>query len=235
MIVLQASIGALNDVVDAVDDATGKPSKPIPGGAVDRRLAVAVAVLGLVAGLALASPSGPLAVALAIIGVACGYAYDLWLKRTVLSWLPLAVALPIVPAFAWTGVGTPLPAAFPLLVPLALAAGGALALSNAIAGLQADRATGLSTVVGRLGRERAWAIHGALLLAVTGGATATVAGLGGRGPWLAGVVASSALILGAALVARRARSRRLELAWELEAVGVAGLGVVFLAALAAAG
>jgi 4-hydroxybenzoate polyprenyltransferase len=218
-----------------------------------------VTVAGLVAGLALSWPSGPVVTAIALAGAACGYAYDLRLKRTALSWLPLAIALPLLPAYAWLGasatasapLGLGLPPGAVILVPLAVVAGAALAVSNALVDLEADRVAGLSTIVARLGRQRSWWLHAALLgvavLVAAGAWWGTEAG----GDWseatdLAGAiafVAGAALVaLGAWLLWRRPRvggageaglaARLVRLAWEIEALGVGLLGFGWLAAMA---
>ncbi|MCC7364946.1 MAG: UbiA family prenyltransferase [Dehalococcoidia bacterium] len=101
MLYFQFAIGAANDVVDAREDAAAKPWKPIPAGAVSRRLAIGVAAGFAAVGLAVTGglPAGAWYVGLA--GLACGLLYDVRFKRTALSWLPLAVALPLVPAWVY--------------------------------------------------------------------------------------------------------------------------------------
>ena len=68
MLCLQASIGALNDLVDAPLDAGQKPGKPLPRGLVSARSAVLVTIVAGVAGLALSWPSGPATLAVATAG-----------------------------------------------------------------------------------------------------------------------------------------------------------------------
>ena len=82
MLALQASIGALNDLVDAPIDAAEKPAKPIPAGLMSRGAARGVAATGLVAGILLSVPSGAATVCVAVAGVGLGYLYDLRLSRT---------------------------------------------------------------------------------------------------------------------------------------------------------
>ena len=258
MLAIQLSIGALNDLNDAAADARSKPGKPIPAGLAARRDARLLTVVGFVAGLALSWPSGPVVMAIAVAGAACGYVYDLRLKPTALSWLPLAIALPLLPAFAWMGasasadapLGHGLPAAAAILVPLAILAGGALAISNALIDLEVDRVAGLATVVARLGRERSWRLHAALLAAVVIFAAGAwwVTPVSAAGSDAAGLVGGIAFVAGAALMAlgvgltwRRTRPRgaaaifpvnRLTgLAWEIEALGVGVLGLGWIAAI----
>ena len=259
MLAIQLSIGAFNDLNDADADARSKPGKPIPAGATGPGDARLITVAGLVIGLALSWPSGPIVTATALAGAACGYLYDAGLKRTALSWLPLAIALPLLPAFAWLGASASAEAPFGLsglppgagiLVPLAILAGGALAISNALIDLEADKAAGLSTVVARLGRERSWWLHATLLAAVVvvaagawwgtpvGPAGSGATGLVGGVAFLAG---AGLMALGAGLTWRRARPVGPDepdpagwvtrLAWEIEAVGVGLLGLGWIAAM----
>lgn len=250
MLGIQLSIGAFNDLRDAAADAISKPSKPIPSGTARRTEARLLALGGLGVGLALSWPSGLAVTSIALAGAACGYLYDAGLKRTPLSWLPLAIALPLLPAFAWLGASagpaSPLGGGFPpgsvILLPLAVVAGAALAISNALVDLDADRAAGLATIVGRLGQRRSWLLHAGLLATVVlvgllallanraGGPGAIVFGAG-VALVVAGVSLTRRPVPGAAgltgLLARRA--------WEVETVGIGLLGVGWVAAMASAG
>jgi hypothetical protein len=137
------------------------------------------------------------------------------------------------------------------LAPAAFVAGGALALANGIVDLERDARTDRRAVAVALGPGRAWAIHAALLAAVAavavllapavpavGGSGAGAAGspvplevLRGLRTWgvLAGLVALGlgSMALGSARPAIRERG------WELEAIGVAGVGLGWLAGTAA--
>ena len=235
MLTIQVSIGALNDLRDAPADAIAKPAKPIPAGVASPLEAGTLWAVGLVTGVILSLPSGPIVVLIASVGAASGYAYDLWLKRTPLSWLPLSAALPLLPAYAWLGVGTELPAAFVALVPLAVLAGAALALSNALVDVEGDRAAGLATLVARLGRQTSWRLHVLLVALVAGGALALLPIVDGRGPGVIVAVGGASVLVVGALLERGEGVARRERAWELEAVGVAALGIGWLAAIVPAG
>ncbi len=123
MLALQASIGALNDIVDATADAGRKPGKPIPSGVVSPALARGVVVLGAATGLALVAASAPWLLMIAVLILAVGYGYDLRAKGTRWSWLPFAIGIPLLPVFAWFGVAGRLPGSFAILVPAAMLAG----------------------------------------------------------------------------------------------------------------
>jgi len=101
MLGYQFAIGTANDAVDALDDARNKPWKAIPRGLVSRRaaslLAAGFAGVGMVATAGL--PFGAWLVGIA--GLACGLVYDVQLKRTWLSWAPMALALPLVPVWVF--------------------------------------------------------------------------------------------------------------------------------------
>ena len=98
MTALQASIGALNDIVDAPRDRGLKPGKPIPAGLVSPRSAWAVVVVGGRAGRgSCRSRRGRRRSALAIVVLAIGYGYDLVFKGTAWSWFPFAIGIPLLP------------------------------------------------------------------------------------------------------------------------------------------
>jgi 4-hydroxybenzoate polyprenyltransferase len=229
MVALQASIGALNDLVDAAADAGRKPGKPIPAGLVTRNEARLIVGLGAGIGVLLAVVSSPALALLALGILAIGYGYDLLAKGTAWSWLPFAVGIPLLPVFGWLGVAGDLPPAFGILVPVGMAAAAGLAVANARADWERDLDAGLDSVAIRLGPGRAWASEAALLGIVVAVAVGSV--------WLrSGLSAASVATLGAAIVVlagvalgRGASAPRRERAWEVEAVGVALLAVAWLA------
>lgn len=229
MVALQASIGTVNDLVDVPLDAGRKLHKPIPGGLVGVGEARIVAVAGLVIGLSLAAMSGPVTVGLAVVGVASGYAYDLHLKGSAVSWLPFAVGIPLLPVFAWVGASGRLPGAFALLVPLAALAGAALAIGNARADFERDLDAGSASVATRLGLRRSWQVH-AVIHVVVVAAAIWASWLTGNGrSWvpLASAAAGLVILAGVAL-GRTGGPRQRELAWEVEAAGAGLLAVAWL-------
>lgn len=238
MLVLQASIGALNDVVDAERDAGRKSGKPIPRGLVGIVAARAVVVGGLIAGLALAAPSGPATVAVAAVGVGVGYLYDLRLSQTAWSWLPFALGVPLLPLFAWLGSQGTVPTTVVMLFPVGVIAGAGLALANALADVERDTAAGKPSAAVQLGRDRAWAIEVALLsiAAVLAIALLPVARAGIPAEAQLAirlvVVVGCLILLGAAVLVRRSDAEWRERAWEIEAVAVAVIGAAWLAAAA---
>jgi 4-hydroxybenzoate polyprenyltransferase len=232
MVALQAGIGATNDVVDAPRDAGHKPGKPIPAGLVSRTAARSVAIAAFITGVALAGLFGGLAGGtVALLVVAVGLTYDLRLKGTAWSWLPFAVGIPILPVFGWLGATGELPIAFFVLIPAAVAAGAALAIANAIVDVERDMAAGSGSIAVTLGQGRAWLVHGALLVLVGLAAVASVAPLGGTPQGSAAVLVAAIVPVGAAVAGRGGSPRRRERAWEIEAIGVAILGIAWLVAV----
>lgn len=239
MLALQASIGALNDVIDIERDRVGKPAKPLVAGTISRPTGIAWAGLALAVGLGLALGSGVETGAVGAVGAALGYAYDLRLSRTAFSWLPLALALPLVPVFAWLGVTGEVPGGLGGLALTAVFAGAGLMIGNGLVDVERDEAAGKMTVAVALGARRGWAVHAAAMAfaavlawllapaAVQGSALAAIRSVG----LPAGTLALS---VGAALVAVRSPRIR-ERGWELEAVGVALLGLAWLAGTASLG
>src|SRR5262245_59005204 len=232
---LQASVGALNDVIDAPSDAGRKPGKPIPAGLVRPATAKGIAASAAIVGVLLAVPSGVATVALAIALLTLGYAYDLWFKGTAWSWLPFAIAIPLFPTYGWLGAAGALPPIWAVLLPTAVLAGTALALANAAVDVERDRAAGLESVATRLGPDRAVALNLALLTVVWLLALATLGMTGQLLPWgLVALAGGGAALQGWRWLGANDPATR-ERGWEAQAVGVALLAAGWLAAITSAG
>ena len=233
MTALQCSIGALNDIHDASADAGRVPPKPIPSGLVSSNAAGAVVVATGVVGLGLAATAGPTVVGLGLIVLSIGYVYDLVAKGTPWSWLPFALGIPLLPVYGWLGSVGSVPSFFVALVPMAVLAGAALAVANARADLEQDRAAGERSIATNLGDGRAWAVHVGLWVAVL---MVAVGWLIGDGAPLAGIVAVIAVgvaLLGVAVAGRTGTADSLERVWEAEAVAAGLAAVAWLAAVVA--
>jgi 4-hydroxybenzoate polyprenyltransferase len=225
---LQFGIGATNDLVDAPRDAGHKPGKPIPAGLIGRPTALGVAAAAFVLGLLLSAASGPALAVLALVVIGIGLGYDLVLKGTPWSWVPFAVGIPILPVFGWLGTAGTLPAVFGLLVPVAVAAGAALAIANALADVERDLAAGAASIATALGPRRAWAIQAGLILAIVVVAGVSAAALGASMGQVALVAAAGVVPLAGAALGRGGGAARRERAWQLEAVGIAGLAIAWI-------
>jgi 4-hydroxybenzoate polyprenyltransferase len=235
MVLLQASVGSLNDAIDAPSDAGRKPGKPIPAGLVRPRTAMGIAAIAGLAGVLLAMPSGPATVALAVGLLGLGYAYDLWFKGTAWSWLPFALAIPLFPTYGWLGAAGTLPPIWAVLLPTAVLAGTALALANATVDVERDRAAGLESVATRLGRGRSRWLNLGLLAAVWSLATATLWVTGQLVPWaLAALLGGLAAVAGWVSLGADDPDAR-ERGWEAQAIGVALLAAGWLAAMVSGG
>jgi 4-hydroxybenzoate polyprenyltransferase len=221
MVAFQVSIGTVNDLNDAERDRGHKLAKPLPAGLVERRTAIILAVAGLLVGLGLSAVAGPWVLAVAVAGVLSGYVYDLRLKGTAWSWLPFAIGLPLLPVYAWVGASGRVPAAFAILIPVAIAAGGAVALLNGLVDIERDRAAGVVTAAVRLGPRRARAAAAGLLALIAIVVAGSLLAIGaGVGAWAVAGLGVAFTAAGAVAVGDRSSARR-ERGWEAGAVGLA--------------
>jgi len=229
---IQFGIGAVNDLVDLERDRRVQPSKPIPAGLLTRRSAELIALGAATAGLGMSALLGFPALLVAAAGLAAGLAYDLWLKRTPLGWLPYAAGLPLLVVYAWLAGSGTLPPAMPSLVLLGFLAGLAIALANGLVDLEADVSTQGRGPATWLGRRRALAVlavvDAAILFAVW---TMLADGVDGYALIIA-VLGSAAVTAGWIGSSRGMRPWR-ERGWEAQAVGIALLGTAWLIAVAA--
>jgi 4-hydroxybenzoate polyprenyltransferase len=194
----QLTIGWLNDLVDARRDArVGRRDKPAALGLVSART-LTVAITCAAAVLVLASAFlGGRAFGVNLFTVACGWAYDLGIKATVLSAVPYALAFGLLPGVATLSAGS-WPAGW--VVAAGALIGVAAHLTNALPDLDDDAATGVRGLPHRLGARPSLLLAVALLVA------GTLCGvLGPPGPpravgWVGlGIVVAALLLTGPAL------------------------------------
>ena len=196
----QLAIGAVNELVDAPLDAVAKPDKPIPAGLVSLNGARLVTGAGLVLMVVLSLTFGPTSFLLCALGTATGIAYSIWFKRSIWSWIPYLVALPLLPIWVWATLGS-VDTGLLAIYPVGAAAVIAIQIAQSLPDVEADRASGVRTLAVALGAERAritaWV---ALLLAALLAA--------GLAPWLtdhpvrvwiAALIALALVILNAAI------------------------------------
>jgi 4-hydroxybenzoate polyprenyltransferase len=185
----QLSIGWSNDYIDAERDrAVRRSDKPVASGAVTPRAAGIAAVVALILTLVLSAALGWPGGATVLVTAACGWAYNLGLKATVLSWLPYAIAFGLLPAVVTLSASPPRwPAAWALTAGALL--GVAAHLANVLPDLGEDAANGVRGLPHRLG-AKATALAGAGSLLVA--SAVILFGAGGEpGPWRwAGFVAA---------------------------------------------
>jgi 4-hydroxybenzoate polyprenyltransferase len=210
-------------VAAPADAATGR-DKPIPAGAISRRSAALLAVGAGLASLVCGALLGPATLALAVAGLACAWAYDLWLKGTVASVLPFALALPLVPLFGYGAAGR-FPAVLWWAWPIGALAAVAVHLADSLPDVESDRAAGVHGLATRLGVRRAAVLVGAgyaamLALAVGSGLAA------GDRPVVLGGAALSLVLAGAALaVGARGRPSDRRAAYRLLLAAVIAVAV----------
>jgi 4-hydroxybenzoate polyprenyltransferase len=224
MLLYQFAIGAANDVVDARDDAEAKPGKPIPSGRVTLGAARTVAAASLLGGLAVTAPMDLTAWLVGIAAVSCGLAYDFRLKRTRLSWLPLSVALPLVPAWVFVAAGewsTVLWWAFPIGVLL----GAAVHFANELPDIRPGART--RGAVHEAGRRRSYAVA---MGAFGAGASIATVVLALTEP-VRGILAAIVSVLAFSLAPRSTRLFGRDGLFGVLAMATAVLAVVFVSAV----
>jgi 4-hydroxybenzoate polyprenyltransferase len=213
----QLSIGWSNDYLDAERDReVQRADKPVAAGAVSPRAAGTAALVALLGAVVLSAALGWRGGGAALLIVACGWAYNLGLKATVLSWLPYAIAFGALPAVA-TLSATP-----PRMAPgWAIAAGAAIGvaahLANVLPDLGDDAATGVRGLPHRIG-ARPTAVAGAALLLAASGAVLFGAGADGAWAWIGFAVVTAIALFAAATALRDPSSKRFFLAIILIAV-----------------
>jgi 4-hydroxybenzoate polyprenyltransferase len=161
---MQISIAMINDYCDRRLDAASKPDKPIPRGLVYPREALIAGLFMIVVMVVLLIPLNPLALLVSLLYLALGQAYNLGLKSTPLSGIVFALALPLIPLYAFVGVGRVLPILFWML-PVGVLLGVALNLANSVTDLEEDAAFGAKTLAVILGVKGSFLACHLLILA----------------------------------------------------------------------
>lgn len=218
MLLFQFAIGVTNDVVDVDEDRRIKPWKPLARGDLSKNVALGIAGGCAIGGLLVTIALPPAAWFVGVLGLGCGLAYDLYFKRTVLSWLPYSIAMPLVPIWVSLAAG-----AWNATLWWALPLGGVLGLALHLANQAADARRGVRQGLPTLlGEERSrW-----LALGLFAAVAATVVLLGAidaggdaLGPGLVG--------LGVVVFAGLATSFAARAQFGVLAVGAAALALLF--------
>lgn len=201
----QLSVGWHNDWLDADRDvAAGRTDKPVASGEIPVGHVRAAALVALVATVPLSLASGLAAGGVHVLAVVLAWSYNARLKATLASFLPYAIAFPLLMAFLTLGA-TP-PRAPPVwLLAAAAALGCAAHLVNAAPDLADDEAAGIRGLPHRLGRSYSVRITVALLVV----ATAFEAFGPGRPGWgaVVALVAVATVVTVGLVLARRPGSR----------------------------
>lgn len=147
---MQLSIAVLNDYCDRRLDAESRKDKPIPRGLVRPVEALVLGVFCSVLMVVLLLPLNLFALGISILYLACGLGYNLGLKSTPLSGVVFALAIPLIPVYAFVGMGQVIPLIF-WLVPIAALLGITLNLANSLPDLEEDQAAHARTLAVVLG------------------------------------------------------------------------------------
>jgi 4-hydroxybenzoate polyprenyltransferase len=150
----QMAIGVHNDYCDRRLDAQAKPWRALPAGLVSPILAMELAVVLTVAGLALALPLGARVVGLGALGTGAGFAYNARLKGTAFAWVPFWVALPAMAIASFELVHQyrdQLLLAYVIGLPLVVS----VYIADQIIDIESDRSHGVRGLVASLGQTRA--------------------------------------------------------------------------------
>ena len=163
MLMAQFSIAVLNEFADRFSDARAGRPRPVATGRISPGLALGMAIGFASVALLGAAFFGLSSVILVLVGLAAGWAYDLFLKPTVLSFVPFAVAFPLLVVWVADAAGEPLRMPWLIFlggVPLAVA----VHLADAIPDRVYDGQAGLRTIPVVLGFPQAELLAGALLM-----------------------------------------------------------------------
>jgi 4-hydroxybenzoate polyprenyltransferase len=198
MLLYQFALGVLNDVVDLPDDRRTKPWKPLARRLLAPKFAVVAATVFAAGAAALTFSLPNHAWLIGLAGFACGAAYDFRLKRTQISWLPYAIALPLVPIWVFVACGVWRSILWWTL-PLGVLLGFALQLANQAPDAGEGDRSGLPGWLGERNSRRLAVLTFAVVVA------ATAAVLLGSSPGRAGV----ASLVGATAIAASPFSMRL--------------------------
>jgi 4-hydroxybenzoate polyprenyltransferase len=231
MLSAQCAIGVANDVFDRELDARTKTWKPLVSGLLTPRQATALAAAFAVAAMAIAVTLGAASFGLAALGMGCGLAYDAWLKRTALSALPYAVAIPTLPLWVYVSLGRAEPVLWWLL-PLGALIGVTLHLANTLPDIESDAAHGVRGLAHRLGVVRSMQVSWASLATALLLAAALAPFLDADMRWYAGSVSTGAGFLAGAVRAYVVRGETaLRLNFAAISIGAAVTAAGWLAAV----
>ncbi len=148
--VMQFSIGILNDYCDRRLDALAGKNKPIVLGLIRPHEALVAGLLMIAIMFVILLPLN-LIVLLAALGyLVLGQIYNLGLKSTPLSGILFALAMPLLPLYAFAGVGR-IPSMVIWFIPIGAILGVAINLANSLPDIEEDAAGNAQTLAVTLG------------------------------------------------------------------------------------
>jgi 4-hydroxybenzoate polyprenyltransferase len=228
----QLAVGAVNELVDAELDAIAQPYKPIPAGLVSRRGAWMMTIAGLLLMTALSLRFGPASFLICALGNGAGIAYSLWFKRTIWSWVPYLVALPLLPIWVWTSLSHQVHPGLLAIYPIGAPAVIAVQIAQSLPDIATDQQASVRTLAVALGPNRArrfcWA---ALLLAAVIAVALAPRLTGHRTPVVIAALIAAALVALNALIWRRNPRQGAVAAFPCVATGAVALGLGWTIAL----
>ena len=154
---MQISIAMLNDYCDRRLDAASKSGKPIPRGLIYAREALIGGLVMIAIMLILLIQLPLLALLVSLCYLVLGQAYNLGLKSTPFSGIVFALAMPLIPLYAFAGIGR-VPYVLFWLIPTGFLLGIALNLANSLPDIEQDAANGAKTLAVVLGVKRSFAV-----------------------------------------------------------------------------
>jgi len=150
----QVFTGSTNDLADQTRDAILQPSKPLPAGDLSASTALWIASAGLALQILTSARLGSPVLLLGGVATASALAYNLWLSRTPLSFLPYLVSFGILPIWVATAVGVPVERVLPAVV-LVIPFAGAAHLANTLRDFDTDAQLSSQCLAQVLGRRTA--------------------------------------------------------------------------------
>ena len=159
---MQLSIAVLNDYCDRHLDAASKKNKPIPRRLVTAREALIVGILLSACMVFLLLFLPPLALVVSLLYWLLGLGYNLGLKSSPFSGIVFALAIPLIPVYAFAGMGHVSPLVF-WLIPVTALLGIALNLANSLPDIEADADQRANTLAVKLGVRRAFLLCPSLI------------------------------------------------------------------------
>ena len=147
---MQLSIGILNDYCDRRLDALGGKNKPIVLGLIRPHEALLAGLLMIAIMFVILLPLNLVALLAALGYLALGQIYNLGLKSTPLSGILFALAMPLLPLYAFAGVGR-IPSMVIWFIPIGAILGVALNLANSLPDIEEDAAGKAQTLAVTLG------------------------------------------------------------------------------------
>jgi 4-hydroxybenzoate polyprenyltransferase len=170
---------------------------------------------------------------LCTLGTLVGVAYSLWFKRSIWSWVPYLIALPLLPIWVWTALDT-LPVGLLAIYPIGAAAIIAVQIAQSLPDVTVDRETGVRTLAAALGPDRARVVCWIALLVAVALAAIFAPWLTDQPAfvWVAGLIAVGLIAVNIAIWRRDSR-RGILAAFPCVACSAVILGIGWAAALAA--